>query len=216
MLRWIRPPQQARTRASLDRLLDAAEVLIGRKGFDAAGIAEMARQARCSVGGFYRRFRDKDGLLYALHERFCAEARATADAALDPERWQGASSAAILEAFTEFLVRVYRERHGVLRAFLQQGSANPRLRRRTELLFDHVSERLHALLRQRRVEVTHPAPQLAAAFGVHVVLGTLNHVILTQPGNLRMSDDRLSNELSRVFRGYLGLRPAPGLTTRSM
>ena len=209
MLRWIRPPQQARTRESLTRLLDAAEALIARKGFEDAGILEMARRAGCSVGGFYRRFRDKDGLLHALHERFCAEARATADVALDPGRWQGASTADILGEFTSFLVHIYRERQGLLRAFLRQGAADARLRQRTDQLFAHIVERLQRLLRERRAEVTHPDPQLAAGFGVHVVLGTLNHLSLNQPESPRLDDARLSRELSRVFRAYLGAAPRP-------
>ena len=72
-LRWVRPPQQERTRASLTRLLDAAETLLGEKSFDEVSIAEVTREARTSIGGFYRRFADKDGLLHALHERFCDE-----------------------------------------------------------------------------------------------------------------------------------------------
>jgi len=45
MLQWVRTPQQARTREGLTRLLDAAEALVASKGFDDAGIAEIARAA---------------------------------------------------------------------------------------------------------------------------------------------------------------------------
>src|ERR1700752_3440853 len=116
-LRWVRPPRQAPSQDTLDRILDAAETLIAEKGFADATVADIARRAGSSVGSFYTRFHDQDRLLYALYERYFEQATATADAALDPKRWEGAGIAEILRAVTRFLVQVYRERAGLIRAF---------------------------------------------------------------------------------------------------
>ena len=97
-LRWVRPPQQARSQQTLDRLLDAAEALAAEKGFDDTTVAEVARRAGSSVGAFYTRFKDKDGLLHALYDRYYEQAIATADDALDPARWEGAGIAEIVDA----------------------------------------------------------------------------------------------------------------------
>jgi AcrR family transcriptional regulator len=207
MLEWIRPPQQARTRESLSRFLDAAEGLLAENGFDGMAVVDVAQAAGSSVGGFYRRFRDKDGLLHALHERFCEEARATADAALDPTRWEGTSTVAVLDEFCAFLVRIYRDREGLLRAFLYRGVADARVRERTDQLFEHVAGRLRDLLHARADEIGHPNPGLAASFGLHVVLGTLNHLVQVPPAALQLSDNRIASELARVFRNYLGATP---------
>jgi len=214
LLEWVRPPQQARTRESLSRLLDTAETLIADKGFDESSIVEIARQAGSSVGGFYRRFRDKDGLLHAIHERFCDEARATADAALEPARWQDAALPELLREFTEFLVRIYRERQGILRAFLVQGMSDAGVRQRTDGLFDHLASRLRALLRGRRAEIRHPDPALAATFGLRVVLGALNNTVLIQPETLTLRDPRFPPELARVLAAYLGAAAPTHLTRR--
>ncbi|NNL66054.1 MAG: helix-turn-helix transcriptional regulator, partial [Myxococcales bacterium] len=90
-LRWVREPRQSRSRETLDRILDAAEALVAEKGFEDATVAEIVRRGGSSVGAFYTRFRDKDGLLYALYERYMEQAILTADDALDPQRWEGAS-----------------------------------------------------------------------------------------------------------------------------
>jgi AcrR family transcriptional regulator len=209
LLEWIRPPQQARTREGLTRLLDAAERLVAEKGFDGTGIVEIAQEAGSSVGGFYRRFRDKDGLLHALHERFCEEAQATADAAFDPARWEGTPTDEVLDEFCAFLVRTYRDREGLLRAFLARGIADIRVRQRTDALFEHVAERLRAFLRGRSGEIAHPNPPLAASVGLHLVLGTLNHLVQVQPRSVKLSDGRLAGELARAFRAYLGAAPTP-------
>ena len=115
-LRWVRPPQQARSQETLDRILDAAELLIADKSFADTRVADVVERAGSSVGAFYARFRDKEGLLHALYDRFLAEATATADAALDPERWEGATVPEILGAVIGFLVTVFREQTGLLRA----------------------------------------------------------------------------------------------------
>jgi dsRNA-specific ribonuclease len=53
-------------------------------------------------------------------------------------------------------------------------------------------------------ETRHPNPDLAARFGLHVVIGTLSHLVQTQPAALKLTDNRLTSELARVFRAYLG------------
>ena len=62
-LRWIRPPQQARSQETLGRILDAAEALVAEKGFDDTPISEIVQRAGSSVGAFYTRFPAKDALL---------------------------------------------------------------------------------------------------------------------------------------------------------
>src|SRR5438094_10457784 len=88
-LEWVRPPQQERSRQTLDRLLDAAEAIIAERGVDGANVADVATRAGSSIGAFYARFHDKEGLLRTLFERFGEQAEATALVALDAERWDG-------------------------------------------------------------------------------------------------------------------------------
>src|SRR5215475_2161370 len=56
-------PQQARSRESLQKLLKAAEEVLGQHGVDGATIPRIAEHAGLSPGAVYRRFRDKDALL---------------------------------------------------------------------------------------------------------------------------------------------------------
>jgi len=213
MLQWVRTPQQARTREGLSRLLDAAETLVAARGFDEAGIAEIARAAGSSVGAFYRRFADKDGLLHALHERFCDEARATAEEALDPAHWIGAPTEEVAREFTAFIVQVFREREGFFRAILQRGASDAVVRQRTDQLFEHLADRLAALLRGRGSDIAHGDPDLAATVGLRVVIGALTHTIQAQPHTLPLADERLPAELARVFIAYLGVSSPSTMTT---
>lgn len=212
VLRWVHAPQQARTRAGLNALLDAAERLVSVQGFDETGIAEIAREAGSSVGSFYRRFRDKDGMLQALHGRFCDEARITADAALDPERWVDSSLEEVVTAFTAFLVDIYRERTGMLRAFLVRGFADETVRERTADLLTHLTDGLRTILEMRSAEFTHPAGADAAAFSLRIITGTLNQTLQLSPNALSLDDPSLSVETARAVKAYLGATTSPTST----
>jgi AcrR family transcriptional regulator len=211
-LRWVRPPLQARSQETLERLLDAAEQLVAEKGFEDATIAELVRRAESSVGAFYARFRDKEGLLYALYERYLEQAIATADAALDPLRWAGASIPAIVRTVVPFLVSVYRERAGLIRAFVLRNHVDAEFRARQERLSHHVNAGLSRLLLARAAEIRHPDPARAATFGLGLVVNTIESAVLfgeLRSSVLTLSDEELSAELIRAFLAYLGVPEAP-------
>ena len=213
-LQWVRPPRQARSQDTLERILDAAEELVADKGFDDATVAELVRRADSSVGSFYTRFRDKDGLLYALYERYHEQATATADVALDPARWEGATIPEILGSVMRFLVSVYREREGLIRAFVLRNHSDAEFRARQERLSHQVSEKLSLLLLTRAREIAHPNPPRAAAFGLAMVASAIESIVLfgeLRSSGLVLSDDELGDELTRAFIAYLGVaerRPA--------
>lgn len=207
-LRWVRPPQQARSQETLVRLLDAAEQLVAEKGFEDTPVAEVARRAGSSVGAFYTRFEDKDGLLHALYDRWLQEATATADEALDPARWEGANIPEILSSVVRFLVEIYRERGGLIRAFVLRNRVDPEFQARQERLSHYVSQGVTALLLARRAEIAAPDPERAAAFGFTLVMNTLENVMLfgeLRSGSLILDDDALAVELASAYLAYLGI-----------
>lgn len=205
---WVKPTHQARSQETLERLLDAAEELVSERGFDNATVSEIVRRANSSVGAMYARFNDKDSLLVCLHERFCEQALATTDAALDPSRWEGASIAEIFGTTTPFLVHTYFHKRGLIRAFIARGSSDDRFLERASRVGRAVSDRLIALLMARRDEIKHPDPVLAVDFGLRMTFDTLDHETLFgdfQRGNMKLSRDQLAEELTRAFLSYLGV-----------
>ncbi len=209
-LRWVRPPQQTRSQETLDRILDAAEALVSEKGFEDTTVAEVVRRAGSSVGAFYTRFHDKDGLLHALYDRFFEQAIATADEALDPERWEGARIGEVLAVVVRFLVSIYRDQLGLIRAFVIRNNVDAEFRARRERLSRYVSDGLCTLLMERRAEIRHEDPACAALFGLTLVYGALDGAMLfgdLRSGPLVLSDDDFAAELTRAYVAYLGAEP---------
>jgi AcrR family transcriptional regulator len=205
---WVKPTHQARSQETLERILDAAEELVSERGFDNATVSEIVRRAKSSVGAMYARFNDKDSLLVCLHERFCEQALATADMALDPARWEGASVAEICSTTTPFLVHTYYHKRGLIRAFIVRCSNDEQFVERANRVSRTISDRLVDLLMARRDEIKHPEPVVAVDFGLRMTFDVLDQETLYadfQRTKIKLSRERLAEELARAFLSYLGV-----------
>lgn len=209
-MKWVRPTHQSRSQETLERILDAAEAVIAEKGFDKATIGEIVKRAKSSVGALYARFNDKEALLSCLYERFYQEAIATADVAVAPERWSGASISEIIAEVVPFLVRVYREKAGLVRAFIVRGGSDSVFLERGGRLFQYISSRLTELLMDRREEIGHPCPSQAIDFGLSTLFFTLDQLTIyggVERTAVPMNEEQLSEELTRMYLSYLGVDP---------
>lgn len=191
-------------------MLDAAEEVIGEKGFDDAGVVEIAARAGFSVGAVYQRFRDKQALIEALLERGQIVFRATLEAAVAEARWEGASILEILEGYLTFTLREASARLGLRRAKLALALRDPAMSQRMIENQRALDVRLRALLLARRAEVGHPDPDLAISF----VLEQLRAVLLVRlEGALLYSnltavnDERFISEALKSVAAYLQLHP---------
>lgn len=209
-LQWIRPAQQVRTQQTLVRLLDSAEALLEDKGFDDLSVSEIAGRAGSSVGAFYRRLKDKDALLHALHERYCEEGYATTDAALEPERWAGSSIEEIVSEVIRFLIEIFNERVGLERAIYQRTLVDPTFRERSVQLNRYVSRGWGALLLSRRDEIMHPEPEMAVDFAIRTAFAFLMQHYSANGADIELvplSDERTREQLVRTLLAYLGVDP---------
>src|SRR5919202_2147736 len=71
--RLRRVPRQARSRARLQRMLDAADELLASEGAEALTTTRVAEAAGVSVGSLYQYLPDKEAIVEALAGRYLAE-----------------------------------------------------------------------------------------------------------------------------------------------
>jgi AcrR family transcriptional regulator len=207
-LESVSTPKQARSERTLEQILAAAERLIVERGLRDVSIADVVREAGTSVGGFYGRFRDKDELLRALHERTQRDLRAELLVLVDPERWKTARLDEIVRVCVDVLVRRSSERRRLMAAFLESVAASPdswqtaiAFRRR---LVDGVS----ALLLTKRAEMKHPDPPRAVRFAIDAALAIVDEraIFHAVPEADRLESRELAQELERLVLAYLGCR----------
>jgi AcrR family transcriptional regulator len=192
----LRPPQQERSRRTLERMLSAALELLEAQGPDALTVTGITRRARTSVGSFYARFDGKEQLLRYLGEATLDEALGRARETLSElpagELRDRVSPAVrgLLELWTEGPVRTL---------LLLDGLEDPAPSRRSRLE-DEVAGELAGRL---------PGPSSRAGLGARVLLAVLREAAL-RPENGAASPlppaEALGVELTELLVGYLGGR----------
>ncbi|MEZ4334495.1 MAG: TetR/AcrR family transcriptional regulator [Myxococcota bacterium] len=85
----IRPPQQARSRATRRRVLAAAIACFERHGYEETTTAMIAARAGVAVGSVYNYFQDKRALILELLDETRRELVDRIVAGLDPADWRG-------------------------------------------------------------------------------------------------------------------------------
>jgi AcrR family transcriptional regulator len=211
----VRPVRQERSQRTLERLLDAAEGVIREKGFGEAAVAEIAARAGCSVGTFYRRFRDKQALLHALDERFAEKFRATMQRAVAPERWEGAPIAEILAGYLQFSLQEGISRASLHHATLSMATRDGAFTERQLGLARELHDRLRALLLARRDEIGHAQPEVAVEFVLEQLRAMLMARLDTHsvgPQLSELSDNHFIAEALASACAYLQLPTPPTVT----
>lgn len=203
----IRPPQQARSRAALQRLLAAAEYVLVKDGADEFTIARVAERAGVSVGGVYRRFAGREQLIDAVRQDLLTrldEAISTALAGAEP------SLPGVLTAFAGALSEILAASGQVIPAII----AGPRLPDAPAQAAGAVTglqQRFRAAAAPHRAEINHPDPNLALDIAFRTVMAAAVHraaVVGWWPDGLEW--DRWAVEIAGMATAYLataGRRP---------
>lgn len=119
--RWALPASQARSRATRERLLAAAESVFAKKGYDGAKISDIAEEAGCSVGAVYFRFKDKDALFFAIAESFIEDARGRLAGLFE----LASSPETVVRKFVTASAENFRRHRGLFRAVVERGFDHP-------------------------------------------------------------------------------------------
>src|SRR5213080_4486402 len=85
----LRPPLQSRSRASLERVLEAGQKLLEEEGWEGFTVQEVSRRAKVSIGSIYARAPSKDALFMAVYDRALVDIQAEQERLQDDSRWEG-------------------------------------------------------------------------------------------------------------------------------
>jgi AcrR family transcriptional regulator len=172
-------------------MLDAAEELLDREGPDALTVEAVVRESQASIGSFYARFGDRQGLLVAMQERFHHR--------LDERGAQtmlAATAADSLGEAIEILVEGFRDAFDTLRPSFNANLLHNRFEASSIrwLITVHFADR-----------VTHPDPKLAADFVFRVLssVSIQRALFEDEKGTRRVSASTWTQEVTRMLVNYL-------------
>lgn len=119
---YVNPPQQARSRRTLERLVRAALALLDEQGPDGLTVQAVVARANSSVGSFYARFKGKEELLEYLEERVWDEARERWQTQLAERDWSSLSLEDVARGSARLLASTHRSRVSFLKSLDRMGA----------------------------------------------------------------------------------------------
>jgi AcrR family transcriptional regulator len=199
---------QARGRATREKLLDAAEALFTRSGYDGSSMGDVARRAGVGVGTLYHHFADKRALLLELIERYGDRMASQRRTELDFANFLGDDPRRAIATFLERAFTRLRKRPSIYLVVLGLSARDDEVRRRYQRIEQLAIERVAALIEfgQRRGLMRAEIDPQAAAFLIHHSLDmAIVQLFLREPSTLAF--DRVLVELTELFSRYVQKEP---------
>ena len=205
----FRPPKQARSRKTLDRIAQAALALMEEGGLEKATVASIVGRAGASVGSFYARFDGKDDLVRYLQDRIWSEARDRWDAAVAAQAWKSMSLAGVVEGVVGLLLQSFRADYHQREILGRERRQDEEGARRVFAFHQHILSTVTPHFLANREEITHPDPEWAIRLGYRFAVGGIRE-LLELEGAVGVVDgaataEAVVPELSRAWVAYLGV-----------
>jgi AcrR family transcriptional regulator len=202
-------PRQARSKATVDAIVEATGQVFERGGYRRTTAAKVAARAGVSVGSLYQYFPDKEAMIAAFFDRRLAEdielMQAVAARAVEASGdTHPASPVALLRIAVEEMVALYRKDRALyvgVAEILPMAEQTPEVREGLEraVAMTLVHLRMHPELARGR------DPELLSLLFVHSLRACLFKIIELAPDKL--DDPHLTEMLTGAALGLLGLPP---------
>ena len=199
-----RPALQDRSRESRDRLVKAGFRAFARDGYEGARIADIAAEARISIGSFYHRFGDKRGFFNVLAEEFVSRSERNWDRFFESVSpvWNADK---LFQCIIAGMARTMRRNVGFFHALLSLGRADPEISPKVQKMDIYAAEKLHQCLRARAILDESDIGKER----LHFIINTIGKKLafsfaIEGPGCTADSPENIA-ELSLMSRRYLGI-----------
>ncbi|HEY5945857.1 MAG TPA: TetR/AcrR family transcriptional regulator [Kofleriaceae bacterium] len=193
-------PRQARSKATVDTILQATTRVLVKQGFDRLSTNAVASAAGVSIGSLYQYFPNKEALVLALIDRHMEDMNAAILAELT--RVANLPLAEAARCVVELTIRAHAIDPDLHRVLTEQVPRMGKLARLREV--DEICHRMVAgLLAARGDEIAIRDPDLAAFILVSTIESVVHRAALLYPQRLR--DPRLVDETTLLVTRYLGV-----------
>jgi AcrR family transcriptional regulator len=196
---WVLPAHQARSREQLERLLAAAERVFALRGFAETHVSDIVEEAGCSVGSFYRRFKDKEALFLALQLNMYNQSSRNIDRFYANPFCEDSSVVAILFRFIENTAHGMRRIRGYYRALFEISLRGRDVWGQMRDLEQHMALAIRNLLVRRGYKNLTPDFVAVVAFVLRVINGSLISLMLHGPGPYEMEDPVVTAQFTRML-----------------
>jgi AcrR family transcriptional regulator len=193
-------PRQARSKATVDTILEATARVLVKHGFDGLTTNAVAAAAGVSIGSLYQYFPNKEALVGALIERHAEEMHHAVGKEL--ARVAALPIAQAVRAMIELTIRAHSVDPELHRVMLEQVPRVGRMARIAELTCV-TQQAVTALLEARKAELAITNPDVAAFLLVSAIEAVAHRATVFAPARLR--DPALVDEATAMVTRYFGV-----------
>lgn len=204
----LKPTQQQRSRALVVRLMNEGLALLEEHDFDGLSVEALCARCETTVGSFYARFDSKDAFVDTLQRLVVEDRRRELAARYSSDRIPRTDLAQLLNWITRGGVAWLKRHHGLVRASLRRagsdlGSWTP-MRELGRIQVEYALPLIVDLLGGR--STADHEQQIRFAF--QIMYGTLNNMILIDPGPLTLQDAATPRLLAAAMLRLIDPDPA--------
>lgn len=207
----VKEPKQTRSQQTYERILEVVTTLVQKDAYEDATVNEIVRLAKCSVGAFYGRFRDKDAAMFALYDARCSALEKKVSVIFKKGEAANKSLAEIMADFVDCTINHTFSNAAFIRAerYLSSAKTATPFWARSKTMNAEFLQLLTNLLKERRHEITHKDPKAAALITLSIIGGLPRDAVKTAPKLFDRPSNMIKNykaEIRRVVLGYLGCK----------
>ena len=195
----LRPTQQQRSRELVVRLMNEGLALLEKHDFESLSIETLCQRCEATVGSFYARFAGKDAFVDALQRLVVEDARRDLAASYASKRLPRDSLVHLLAWIAKGGVVWMRRHHGLVRASLRRASGDRRswtpMRELGRLHVEHALPHIERLAPRRDARL-----EDRIRFAFQMLYGTLNNMVLIDPGPYSLRDARTPRLLAAAMQ----------------
>lgn len=187
----------------MEALLDIGRRLIEERGIDDCSMNDIAAAAGSSIGALYFRFGNRERFIGEVMQRQIDDAARDFERVASDLRLSAQTPGEVISGIVGWLVRNFEKNQGILRAQLRRSLETPQVWRPfQDLAKTIISEAIGLLSRFRQIEAD-PDWQMHVRIAMQMTIGTLNNILINNPGPLELSDPRTAEEFGAAAVRYL-------------
>ncbi len=199
----MRVPQQARSRRTRARVVEAAVEIFEECGYEDSTTAAIARRARVAVGTVYGYFPDKRAILFEILQETFARSEMEIIEALAPELWLEGDMREKVRALVDTAIRARRLRPGIGRIVWARFFMDPLVKQAVETIESKAVAAIERLLRATTERgLTQVRDIASTAFVIHTSVEWIaSRVVLGEvpEGMLEATIDTTSEMITRLL-----------------
>lgn len=212
-----RVPQQGRSRASFERMVETAERLMTERGTDDFTLNEVATVGKVSIGSIYGRFDSKDDLIHEVQTRVLARVDAEMLSRLEVASTEATDLPTFITATVEAVADTLKRFAAVMTPFMLRANTDPFVAEMGKTSYMRTAEAVRTSFLYYRSSIRHPDPEHAVDSAYRMLYASLARYLgFGSSAEAAGEGDWaiLKKELAYMVQAYLCYAPPTPLETR--